>query len=622
MINKLYLLVLLLCLATGVFAQEKGVYPTHWWVGMKSPKLQLMIHEPGAGNFTYSIAYPGVRLEKTHKVENPNYAFLDLNIQPTARPGKLTIKMTGGSGNRSLIYELKAKPAGNGTTWAKGVTQADMVYLLMPDRFANGDPSNDIVAGMRDGAANRNNPFDRHGGDLQGVINNLDYLKGLGVTALWMTPVVENDMARTDEGGASRSTYHGYAFTNHYQVDRRFGGNEKYKELGRELKRRGMKLVQDAVYNHVGRDHFFIRDMPSKDWVNQWPKYQNTSFKEQPLIDPYRSAADSAISVSGWFTPFMADLNQNNPLVANFLVQHAIWSTQEFELDGWRVDTYFYSDPKFLNRVNTELLREFPKLTVFGETWVQTVASSAYFTQNTMSLPFKHNVQGITDFPLYFAMLDGLNQPFGWAEGVNRVYGTLVQDIMYKDPTRNSIHLDNHDLDRFYSVVGDDFDKYKMGINWLLTLRGIPQLYYGTEILMKNFKNPSDAEVRRGFPGGWAGDMENKFEQGGRNSQEQAAYEFVSRLANFRKASPAITRGKLMQFVPEDGLYTYFRYSPEQTVMVISHTGKEDKTVAISRFAERINGFTKMRNVQTGEVRPLADFVLKPKESFVMELLK
>jgi glycosidase len=438
-----------------------------------------------------------------------------------------------------------------------------------------------------------------------------------------MTPVVENDMARTEEGNVSRSTYHGYAFTDHYTIDRRFGGNAAYKKLVDNAHQKGIKIIQDAVYNHVGADHLFISDLPMKNWVNQWPTYQNTSYKDNPLVDPYASEIDRKISVQGWFTPFLADLNQQNPFVATFLIQHALWSTEEFGVDGWRVDTYFYSDPQFLNSVNTALMTEYPKLTVFGEAWVQTPVNSAFFAQNNFTnIPFKHNTQGVTDFPLLFSMLDALNQPFDWNGGVNKLYSTLAQDIVYKDPTRNCIFLDNHDLDRFLSLVGEDTAKFQMGLNWLLTLRGIPQLYYGTEIGMKNFKNPSDAEVRHDFPGGWTGDSTNKFEAGGRTAVEERAWNHIATLANFRKTSKALGEGKLMHYLPEAGLYTYFRYHPQQTVMVVSHTGANAMNVAMSRFKERTSGFTRMRNVLTGAVLPLQDFTVQPKESLVLELLK
>lgn len=600
-----------------------AVYPTHWWTGLKNPKLQLMVRgEDIAQAKSIGINYPGLRIDKITKAPNDNYVFIDLTVLPSAKPGTARIRFMRNNGTTEVPYQLKARSRETNRTAQKGVTQEDFVYLLMPDRFANGDPANDAFPDMLDKEADRKNPFLRHGGDIQGVINNLDYLQNLGVTAIWMTPVIENNTEQTSEGGTQRSSYHGYHFTDQYQIDRRFGGNETYKRLSGELHKRGMKLVQDAVYNHIGQDHFTFRDMPMPDWVNQWPAYQQTSYKDQPLLDPYASQVDKAISINGWFTPFLPDLNQKNPFVANYLIQHAIWSTEEFGVDGWRVDTYFYSDSAFLNKVNEALYREFPNLTVFGEAWVHNVINSAYFTQNNLNVSFKHNAQGVTDFPLLFAMLDGLNQPFGWTEGVHRVYATLAQDLAYTDPTRNCIFFDNHDLDRFYSVAGENFDKYKMGINWLLTLRGIPQLYYGTEILMKNFKNPSDAEVRRDFPGGWSGDKENKFTTEGRTEQEQAAWTHVSKLANFRKASSAIKNGKLMQYVPENGLYTYFRYDPKQTVMVVSHTGKEETTVNLGRFIERTAGFTTMRDVHSGEKRPMQNFTIRPGQSFVFELLK
>ena len=620
--KKFYIILFFTLVCSAVYSQGKvAVYPTHWWAGMKNPKLQLMLHGEGIGAFkNVKVSYPGVQVQKVHAVENSNYLFVDLLVSRNAKPGKVEINI----GNDTwFTYELKPRRGGNGSAYAQGVTQKDFVYLLMPDRFSNGDPANDVVAGMRDTASSRTNPFDRHGGDLQGVGNRMAYLKSLGVTALWMTPVVENDMARTQEGGVSRSTYHGYAFTDHYNIDRRFGGNAAYKILVDGAHQQGIKIIQDAVYNHVGADHFFIRDMPMKDWVNQWSTYQNTSYKDNPLVDPYASEIDRKISVAGWFTPFLADLNQQNPFVANFLIQHAIWSTEEFGIDGWRVDTYFYSDPQFLNSVNAALYAEFPKLTVFGEAWVQTPVNSAFFAQNNFTnIPFKHNTQGVTDFPLFFSMLDALNQPFDWNGGVNKLYSTLAQDIVYKDPSRNCIFLDNHDLDRFLSVVGEDTAKFKMGINWLLTLRGIPQLYYGTEIGMKNFKNPSDAEVRRDFPGGWAGDSSNKFEAAGRTAAEQRVWNHIATLANFRKTSKALGEGKLMHYLPEAGLYAYFRYHPQQTVFVVSHTGTEAMKINTSRFQQRTAGFTRMRNVLTGDVLPLQDFTIQPKESLVFELLK
>ena len=627
--KKHLLSILFLFFISYLFSQD--VYPTHWWVGMKNQSLQLLIHAKDIAGMIPNAKLPtngtkladGVLLKAIHRFENPNYVSLDLLIDKNAKPGIRLFEFEVPGSHLKINYELKSRNKQNSISRVKGVTSEDLVYLLMPDRFSNGDPSNDFFADMRDKDHDRNNPFDRHGGDLLGVQNHLDYLKDLGVTAIWMTPVIENDMTRTMEGGTSRSTYHGYAFTNQYEVDRRLGGNEAYKNLINAAHAKGMKIIQDAVYNHIGNDHWLFRDLPAKDWLNQWPSYQNTSYKDQPIYDPHGSAIDKKISLDGWFTPFLVDLNQRNPFVSNFLVQYAVWATEEYGIDGWRVDTYFYNDEIFLNKINDALRKEFPKLSVFGEVAVNNPVTTAYFSENNLSVPFKHNCPGITDFPVMFSMHNAVNQPFGWDKGVSNLYTTIAADLLYKDPLRNCISLDNHDQDRWYSIAEDNLRKYKMGIALLLTLRGIPQLYYGTEILMKNRRDPTDAEVRKDFPGGWPGDAVNKFEASGRTAEENEAFNYVKALANFRKNSPAIKTGKTMQYVPENGVFVYFRYSAGQTVMCVVNSNDSPATIDLSRFAERISGFTKAYDAATG-----VTFDLKPtltvgeKYVLVMELKK
>jgi glycosidase len=390
-----------------------------------------------------------------------------------------------------------------------------------------------------------------------------------------------------------------------------------------EAHKKGLKVIQDAVYNHVGNRHFLFTDQPSRDWFTQWPSYQGTSFKDQPLVDKYASSIDRRITLDGWFTPFMPDLNGKNPFVANYLIQHAIWTTEEFGIDGWRVDTYFYNDLDFMNRCNRALYREFPRLTIFGETWIHSVTNQAYFTENNISAPWKSNLQGITDFQWYFSVNASLNENFGWSEGVTKLYSVLAQDLLYKEPMRNVIFLDNHDLDRYYSVVGEDLNKFKMGIALLLTQRGIPQLYYGTEILMKNFKNPSDAEVRRDFPGGFAGDTANKFTSAGRTSKENDAFSYVKTLANFRKGSSALGTGRLMQYLPLEGVYVYFRYDNNETVMCVFNQNVDAKKLDLSRFAERIKDNTKALDIATGTTFHLErDLTVGGKYVLVMKLSK
>jgi glycosidase len=596
------------------------INPTNWWVGMKNPNLQLLVYGPNAGTLAYTITYPGVKLLKTHTVENSNYAFLDLMISSTAKPGTLRIVGRRGAQTINQSFELKARDK---SPKGQGVTAADFIYLAMPDRFANGDESNDKFTDMADPNADRSNPFYRHGGDLAGAGQHLDYLKDLGVTAIWFTPVLENNQPLTNEGGSMRSAYHGYGFTDHYAVDRRLGGNDAYKAFVKKAHAMGLKVVQDAVYNHVGINHWFLKDAPMKSWLHQWPTYTNTSYKYQSVTDPHGAESDRRVMLDGWFVPFLPDLNQSNPFVANFLIQHAIWSVENFGVDAWRVDTYMYNDQPFMNRCNQALMDEYPKIHIFGESWVNNVVDQAYYTRNKIDFAFKSNQPGGLDFVVYTAMLDALKQKFSWDDGVNRFYQALAQDAVYQDPSTLVTFLDNHDTDRYLSVIGDDFDKYKIGLTWLLTTRGIPSMYYGTEILMKNFKDPSDAEVRRDFPGGFPGDKENKFEASGRNDREKAAFQFVRKLATYRRDNPVMHTGKLMQFLPQDGTYVYFRYDGNKTVMVATNTNDKEISLDTVRFAERMKGYSSARNVLTDEVIPDLKLIKLPaKTAQVLELTK
>lgn len=624
--KKLLCAIFLLLTLSSQAIDYYNTYPTHWWVGMKNPKLQLMMHGENISQFTkVTITYPGVKVDKISKVEGKNYLFVDITIAPSAKPGSFTIKLSGGNlPAEEVRYELKARSKDNGRTRAMGVSAKDFIYLMIPDRFSNGDPSNDIIPGYRDQTSNRKDKFSRHGGDFQGIINHLDYFNQLGVTTLWLTPVIENDMPLMSEWGNHVAGYHGYWFTDHYSIDKRLGGNEGYKQFCNTLHQRGMKVIQDAVYNHVGNHHWFVLDPPMKDWFNTSQGDRAPNHREEVFYDPYAAPSDKTQMLDGWFVPHLPDLNQRNPYVANFLIQHAVWTTEEFGIDGWRVDTYKYCEEKFMNDVNSALEREFPNVTVFGESWVNSPLANAYFTRNNIAAPFKHNARGMLDFQVCFAMLAGMNESFGWLNGANKIYTALSSDVLYKDPMNNCIFLDNHDMDRVYSVVGEDWKKLRMGINWLLTLRGIPQLYYGTEVLMKNMKENTDATVREDFPGGWADDKakDNRFTAEGRSEKQNEVFDYVSRLANFRKSSSAITTGKTMQYVCKDGLYVYFRYDEKQTVMVVTNTTDKGITLDPARYAERLKGFTQIRNVVSGKIKPLKDLEIDGKDSFVFELLR
>ncbi|WP_224995632.1 glycoside hydrolase family 13 protein [Cesiribacter sp. SM1] len=594
--------------------QLERVEPGFWWVGMKNPKLQLIVHGDKIASREVSLNYPGVKLAQVHKVENPNYLFLDLEIAPDAAAGTFPITFTQ-KGKKKLSYQYELKSRNNSRERITGVTNEDFVYLIMPDRFANGDKTNDVVKGMQETTLSRDSMYYRHGGDIQGIINKLDYLEELGVTALWLNPVLENDQPRT--------SYHGYANTENYKIDRRFGSNELYRQLGNELQKRDMKLIKDLVHNHIGSQHWIIKDLPSKDWVHQWPEYTKTSYKDQVLFDPYASEADKKQMMDGWFDSHMPDVDQDNPFVRNYITQSHIWWIEYAGLDGFRLDTYAYNNPEYMAEWGRAIKEEYPQFTFFGETWVHGVPNQVYFTQGkTVNQPLDTELQGVTDFQALWGINEALNGEWGWTNGVNKLYNTLAGDYQYQDATRNVVFLDNHDISRFYSVVGEDFNKFKSGIAWLLTTRGIPQLYYGTEILMKNHADP-DGKVREDFKGGWEGDKENKFTAAGRTEQENEAFNYVKKLANYRKQNQVLQTGKLMQYVPEDAVYVYFRYNEEQTVMVVMNTAAEARKVNTSRFSERMAGFGKAHNIVTDEVLNTSDTLTVPaKTTLVLELKK
>lgn len=507
-------------------------------------------------------------------------------------------------------YELKARNAGKK---AQGVTSRDLVYLIMPDRFANGDKRNDIVKGMRETALNRDSMYYRHGGDLQGIIDHLDYLQDLGVTALWLNPVLENDQPRT--------SYHGYANTENYKIDPRYGSNELYKKLVDELHRRGMKMIKDLVHNHTGSMHYTIRDMPSKDWVHQWPSFTRSNFRDQALFDPYAAQADRKLMTDGWFDMHMPDMNQANPYVRNYFTQSHIWWVEYAGVDGFRLDTYGYNDAAYMAEWAKAIKAEYPGLTFFGETWVRGVPNQVFFTQgNTVHRGFDSELPGVTDFQCLWAITDALSGKTGWDDGVVRLYTTLASDFVYQDATRNVVFLDNHDLSRFYSVVGESIHKYKSALAWLLTTRGIPQLYYGAEILMKNLANP-DGRVREDFKGGWPEDRGNKFTAAGRTPAENDLFNYVRKLALYRRDNAVLQTGRMMQYVPENGVYAYFRYNTEKTVMVVMNSTAQAQTLAVKRFEERMKGFFKALDIVSGREQAISDSLAIPAETtLVLEL--
>lgn len=612
MIKKLFFLTLFLAVHYQLVSAKnpaiERVEPLNWWVGFKNQSLQLLVKGNRIADKTVSLNYAGVKLVSVQKVENPNYLFVNLHISSTTKSGTFPISFTKkGEKTLTYAYELKSR-----VKQKRGVTNQDFIYLIMPDRFANGDVSNDKIEGMKDKTFSRDSIFYRHGGDIQGIINQLPYLQDLGVTALWLNPVLENDENRT--------SYHGYANTENYKVDRRLGTNELYKKLVDECHKRGLKMIKDLVHNHIGDQHFLYQDQPAKDWFHQWPKYTGTTYKDQTLFDPYAAKADQKIMTDGWFDRHMPDVDQKNPLVKKYITQSHIWWIEYAGLDGFRLDTYAYNDRDYMAEWAKDISGEYPDFTYFGETWVNGTANQVFFTEgNTVNQKFDTGLQAVTDFQTYFAINEALNGKFGWTDGVNRLYSVLASDYQYKDPTRNVVFLDNHDISRFYSVVNEDFNKFKSGIILLLSLRGIPQMYYGTEVLMKNYANP-DGKVREDFPGGWPTDQTNKFIPAGRNEKENEAFNFVKTLANYRKQNSVLQNGKMMQFVPENGIYVYFRYNKEKTVMVVMNSNEKEEVLKTERFAERIGNYKFAKNIITNEKIAVETLKLPAKTTYIFEL--
>ncbi|GAB3637603.1 glycoside hydrolase family 13 protein [Hymenobacter arcticus] len=597
-------------LAAPPAAPATRIDPTYWFVGMKNPKLQLLVNAPGIAADQVALAtYPGVTLDGFQKLESTNYLIVSLTVSPQAQPGKLKLQFTGA---KPFIYSYELRPRNQDPARTQGLTQADFIYMLMPDRFSNGNPKNDVVKGTRVNHIARDSMYARHGGDLQGIQNHFAYFKQLGVTTIWPTPVIENDMPK--------ASYHGYAVTDCYKVDPRYGTNAEYVQFVKAAHGQGLKVVQDIVLNHWGSYHHLFLDKPAADWFHQFPTFTRSNYNAFALNDPYGSKMDRKLENDGWFDTTMPDVNQSNRLVATYLIQNFLWWVESTGLDGYRIDTYPYSELNFLMAWGKAIADEYPKLAMFGEAWEGTEAEQAFFAQNILPPVngFKSNLPGVLDFQICFGISDALKGDNG---DLSKLYHALQGDWLYTDATRNVPFLDNHDMSRFYSVIGEDFNKYKMGLAWLLTLRGTPQLYYGTEVLMKNFSDP-DGKVREDFPGGWAGDKTNYFTT--RSGQAGAAFDYVSKLANYRKAHPVLSSGKLMQFIPQDGVYTYFRYNEGgECVMIIANNTKNEKKVDGTRYAERTDGFSSGVEVTSGAaISNLKTLTLPAHTAWVVELRK
>jgi len=603
-------LVILLLASTLIFAQKptiERIDPPHWWVNFEHPDVELLIK---GKNLPTNVAVQGqgVSIVEVIQPENKNYLRVVLRIAQNAKPQKVEILI----GKTKVLYELKERNYSNKSLM--GLYPNDFIYLITPDRFANGNPANDALKGMQENTINRNHHYKRHGGDIAGIASKLDYIKDLGVSALWINPLLENNQPK--------ESYHGYAITDHYKIDPRFGTNADFKHLVDDMHSRGMKMVMDVIYNHWGDQHYLHRDLPEYNMVNWWDEFTKTNYRSSTLHDPYASARDKLLMTDGWFDNHMPDLNQRNTTIANYLIQNAIWWIEEYGIDAYRIDTYSYPDQEFMGELARRILQEYPKFFMFGETWVHVIQEQNYFVEkNPHRMPFNSRLQSVTDFQWYFALEKGIHEPTDWASGMSRMYYVLSGDYLYPKPQNLVTFLDNHDLARWYGHVGEDMQKFKIGIALLFTSRGIPQLYYGTEILMK--ETQGHGEIRQDFPGGWPGDAVNKFESSGRTEIENEAFAYIQLLANYRKKSMALTIGELTQFTPRNGLYIYVRHAKNgEKVLVVVNNSSAPIFVEESLANELMPENTLVRNLENGEVMNVGQINLVAPGVAILEMVK
>ena len=590
------------------------IEPENWFAGMKNPQVQLMVYGHNIREAQVSTDYPGAKIDSLVRLDSPNYLLIYINLNG-AQPGNMPLTFTQGGSKKRVMYAIKPRTMQGEDR--KGFTNADVLYMLMPDRFANGNPKNDVVKGMRDELCNRNEPSLRHGGDIEGIRQHLDYFKELGVTALWFTPLLENDRP-ADEG--KYSTYHGYATTNYYRVDPRFGTNDDYKALVSEAHQKGLKVVMDMIFNHCGDYHPWNLDAPSKDWFNN-PNYGlQTSYKLTPVLDPYASKVDMRETVDGWFVKSMPDLNQRNPHLMRYLIQNSEWWIETVGIDGIRMDTYPYADRDAMALWMKTLNDEYPNFNTVGETWVTEPAYTAAWQKDSKLSKTNSNLKTVMDFAFFDRLSMAKHEETDdWWKGLNRIYNVLCYDYLYTNPSSVMAFIENHDTDRFLGN-GKDSTALKQAYALLLTMNRIPQLYYGTEVLMNGTKEVTDGNVRKDFPGGFPGDTHNCFTREGRTRAENAMFDWTSRLLHWRQGNEAISKGKQTQFIPWHGVYVLARQYKGKNVMTILNGKKQTAKMEVGRYAEIIGTHTTARNVITGQAVDLSkDIELTPRETLIIE---
>ena len=591
---------LLFCLAFSFLnAQVNRIEPPNWWTGFKNENLQLLVHHPNIGNATPKITYEGVSITQVHKAKSPNYLFIDLKIDASTKPGKFNIIFESDKGKKiTQSYELK--PKSKPSKDFIGFNSSDAIYLITPDRFANGIEANDVVKTMNETELDRTHDYKRHGGDIQGIINHIDYIKNLGFTAIWPTPVLTNDM--------KSGSYHGYAMTDFYQVDPRFGTLTDYKNLAEKLQQNGMKLIMDQVANHCGSEHWWMKDLPFTDWVNYQElyekenKYVTSNHRRTSNQDLYASEKDKKEMADGWFVSSMPDLNQRNPYLAKYIIQNSIWWIETLHLGGIRQDTYPYPDKTFMSNWAGAIMNEYPNFNIVGEEWSSNPLLIGYWQQGANNKDgYQSNLRSTMDFAMQTLITQALKETESWDKGLAKLYDGLADDFHYASPKDIMIFPDNHDMDRIFTQLEENVENTKMALATYLVLPRIPQFYYGTEILMQNTAKPGDhGLIRTDFPGGWKGDKVNAFTGEGLTTEQKDVQNFLSKILNYRKKSKAIHDGKTIHFAPNNGIYTLFRLLNDEIVVLILNKNESAK-VDLSIYKElNLNG-EKFKNILTGE---------------------
>ena len=603
------------------FAQIQKVEPAFWWHGMKNPELQILVYGKDISKYQIELS-DNIKIKDLIKTENPNYVFITINTDEIQKP---SFKINFKNGKKiidSYTYELKNRNPGSAER--NSFSSKDVMYLIMPDRFSNGDPSNDSKPNLIE-KANRNLPSGRHGGDLRGIINNLDYLQNLGVTALWLTPANEDNEKQT--------SYHGYAQTDLYKIDGRYGSNQEYLELSQKLQQSGMMLIQDYVTNHWGISHWLIQDLPTKDWIHQFKDgegkygFKRSNYRTTSQFDTNVAEIDKQEALNGWFDTTMPDLNQSNPLVLKYLTQNAIWWIEYAELGGLRVDTYPYNDKVAMAKWAKAITDEYPKFNIVGEAWMYNPAHVSYWQKDSKIGEidnYNSNLPSVMDFTLFTDLPNALKEEEGWDTGMIKIYNSFGNDFLYPNINNILVFFENHDTERFNEIFKGDVRYYKMAMTLIATIRGIPQIYYGSEIGMQGDKNKGgDADIRRDFPGGWKGDSLNAFNPKTQTSEQKQFHDYTQKLLNWRKGKEVIHTGKTKHYMPKEKVYVYFRYNENEKIMVIINNNEKEQTLDLNRFAESLVGVSKGKDVISRKeflVSPQNKITVSGKSSLILEL--